>query len=183
MNNTNNYGLDVSNPILMNSVSASIAFLNNLVTEKGYNHLYHRKGSQFYKAGKGISRIFEHPVDHYQLFDVDKKYHDIYISIYADECVWIPPVGFLFESFELNFEDENDHPILIEIDEKYQLNLEIDIETLFDEPTPPLGESIIENFGINGIDFKFPEGVLKSYLKTIYSNYEERFEKLKDLFS
>ena len=41
-----NYGKSIDNPVLLNSIPASIIFLNNLVTDKGYHIFYHRIGSR-----------------------------------------------------------------------------------------------------------------------------------------
>jgi hypothetical protein len=71
------------NPIQVDSIRNSLNYLNNLVTEDGYNIIYHRLGS-----------IRESKIlDHYQAVDTNGRYHELYIDPYADEMMRVPPNG------------------------------------------------------------------------------------------
>ena len=85
-----NYGKSIDNPVLLYSIPASIIFLNNLVTVKGYHIFYHRIGSR-HRKDKQI-------IDHYEIMSTDGQYDDIYINIYNERSTWKPPEGYLFAS-------------------------------------------------------------------------------------
>ena len=85
-----NYGMSIDNPVLLNSIPASVIYLNNLVTDKGYHIFYHRIGSR--------SRKDHQIIDHYEIMSTDGHYDDIFINIYNERSTWRPPEGYLFDS-------------------------------------------------------------------------------------
>lgn len=177
------YGLTLSNPVRLNSVTSSIAYLENLVTEKGYHFLYHRVGSLLCDLENESEEpvMFDHPIDHYQLFDGDSKYHDIFINIYTDEIEWIPPKGFLFENIMINYR-EDDYEFII-IDDEYVYNDDYDFDNFETEAEklPEFEKRLLNNFGINFCDSEFPFGVLKQYLEVTFNDDGEQFEKIKKI--
>jgi hypothetical protein len=72
MERTKTYGKSPENPVNLNSIPASIIFRNNLVTEKGYHLVYHRKGS--------LSGLDYKPIDHYEI--MTSTYMMIFSSIF-----------------------------------------------------------------------------------------------------
>ncbi len=186
-NNLNNeYGLSLMNPVRLNSISSSVAYLENLVTEKGYHFLFHRVGCKFFEHDNAsqLSEILKHPIDHYRLIDGDCKYHDIFISIYSEENDWTPPKGFLFENSYFNTYDDIFDDIEIAEEYVYVRDSDLDLDNLDNLDTelkklPFLERKLFQNFGITSRDNQFPLGVLKSYLKNELNDKGEIFENLK----
>ena len=81
------YGTTPEAPARLGSVAASRRFLNALVTCDGHHIVYHRLESVSYET----------ILDHYEAMDALGQYGDIYITIYHDTNVWIPPEGYLFD--------------------------------------------------------------------------------------
>lgn len=172
MKRTKTYGKCPENPVNLNSVSASVIFLNNLVTEKGYHLVYHRKGT--------IAGPDHKLVDHYEIMTSENIYDDIYINIYHERSKWIPPHGYLFEemSVGMNFQ-LMEHADVDQLDEED--TIEFDDQYLFTEAMQYFGEeaSLIRNlesmpmlervffnsFGTNLYVEDFPTPLLLEYLK------------------
>lgn len=144
------YGRSPDNPVLLNSVQLSLEYMNNLVTTEGLHIVYHRLGSSF----------TENPVDHYELLTTDLKYDDIYISIYAENVLLVPPEGYLFESFfDIFYQFEEDDFYYIE--DKYiylDKHESSDIITSTDKNQllPPLERILLNSGGSNMRDRNFP---------------------------
>ena len=159
------------NPIRVDGIRNSLNYLNNLVTEEGYNIIYHRLGS-----------IHEEKIlDHYQAVDTNGKYHEFYIDPYADEMMKIPPTGFLFER---SYFDWNDIFQDTEIDEKYVYNDEVDPENGEDyldylEKKPFAYRMISDSWGVN-FKVNFPEDVINMMVKEnfIFISKDEQLNKL-----
>jgi len=159
------------NPIRVDSIRNSLNYLNNLVTEEGYNIIYHRLGS-----------IHEEKIlDHYQAVDTSGKYHEFYIDPYADEMMKIPPTGFLFQSSFFDYHDIFDDT---EIDEKYVYNDEVNPENFGDyldylENKPFAYRLITDSWGTN-FKTNFPEDVINMMIKEnfIFISKDEHLTKL-----
>ena len=155
------------NPIRVDSIRNSLNYLNNLVTEEGYNIIYHRLGS-----------IHEEKIlDHYQAVDTNGKYHEFYIDPYADEMMKIPPTGFLFERSYFDYHDN-------EIDKKYIYNDEVDLENGEDyldylQTKPFAYRMISDSWGVN-FKVNFPEDVINMMVKEnfIFTLDNEQLNKL-----
>lgn len=85
-------------PVRLSSIAASRFYLNALVTEAGLHIVYHRLESVSYET----------ILDHYETMDAAGHYGYIYISIYHDANVWIPPEGFLFDPFVIHSAEPTD---------------------------------------------------------------------------
>lgn len=137
------------NPIRVDGIRNSLKYLNNLVTEDGYNIIYHRLGS--INDGKIL--------DHYQCVDTGGRYHELYIDPYADEMMKIPPTGFLFQSSFFDFDDT-------EVDDKYVYENNIDPEEYMDylDTKPFAFKMISDSWGTN-FRTKFPEDVINMMIE------------------
>ena len=137
------------NPIRVDGIRNSLKYLNNLVTEDGYNIIYHRLGS--INDGKIL--------DHYQCVDTGGRYHEFYIDPYADEMMKIPPTGFLFQSSFFDFDDT-------EVDDKYVYENNIDPEEYMDylDTKPFAFKMISDSWGTN-FRTKFPEDVINMMIE------------------
>lgn len=159
------YGKSIKNPVLLNSIPASIIFLNNLVTVEGLHILFHRYESN--PSPKGM-------IDNYEIMVSDNRYDDIFISIHNDLSTWRPPAGYLFESSpeemckqlmhrqNLNILDEVD---VISFDEKYFFyqKLPVKPEDLLAESRklPPLETILPNSTGTNSRVRNFPSDLIK----------------------
>jgi hypothetical protein len=156
------------NPIRVDSIRNSLKYLNNLVTEDGYNIIYHRLGS-----------IHEEKIlDHYQAVDTSGKYHEFYIDPYADEMMKIPPTGFLFQSSFFDYHDIfND----TEVDDKYVYENNIDPDEYMDylDTKPFAFKMISDSWGTN-FRTNFPEDVINMMIKEnfIFISKDEHLTKL-----
>ena len=161
------YGKHTEAPIMLNSITASRLYLNNLVTDKGLHILYHRIGSMF--AG-------EHPVDHYEIMSSDNLYEDLYISIYNDTNKWIPPMGYFFESSLeyawdnlTEYQQSEINETEIEIDEKYiyqdKGTDDQDEELKKVKMLPDLEIYLDESFGTNGYVENFPYPLIEELIQ------------------
>lgn len=152
------------NPIRVDGIRNSLKYLNNLVTEDGYNIIYHRLGS-----------IHEEKIlDHYQCVDTNGRYHEFYIDPYADEMMKIPPTGFLFQSSFFDFDDT-------EVDDKYVYEDNIDPEEYMDylDTKPFAFKMISDSWGTN-FRTNFPEDVINMMVKEnfILISKDEHLTKL-----
>ena len=156
------------NPIRVDGIGNSLKYLNNLVTEDGYNIIYHRLGS-----------IHEEKIlDHYQCVDTNGRYHEFYIDPYADEMMKIPPTGFLFQSSFFDYHDIfND----TEVDDKYVYENNIDPEEYMDylDTKPFAFKMISDSWGTNFRTI-FPEDVINMMIKEnfIFISKDEHLTKL-----
>ena len=102
MNEIEKYGRCIQQPVKLNSIPASIIFMNNLVTKLGNHIIYHRIGSKH-----GINGEI---VDHYEIMTTANQYDDIFICAYHDQSEWIPPYGYLFDNLsEMMCQQLKDH--------------------------------------------------------------------------
>lgn len=152
------------NPIRVDGIRNSLKYLNNLVTEDGYNIIYHRLGS-----------IHEEKIlDHYQCVDTGGRYHEFYIDPYADEMMRIPPTGFLFQSSFFDFD-------YTEVDDKYVYEDNIDPEEYMDylDTKPFAFKMISDSWGTN-FRTNFPEDVINMMVKEnfIFISKDEHLTKL-----
>ena len=168
------YGKCLENPVNLNSIPASVIFLNNLVTVQGYHILYHRLGSVYHN---------EINIDHYEIMTGDNLFDDIYINTYNETSNWIPPEGFLFETFSesmcLQLEEREYPEILgendiIEFDKKYVFNdpapIEFDMEDISDshKSLPPLERVLLSSYGTNRWVENFPHSIIQELLSDQY---------------
>ena len=156
------------NPIRVDGIRNSLKYLNNLVTEDGYNIIYHRLGS--INDGKIL--------DHYQCVDTNGRYHELYIDPYADEMMKIPPTGFLFQSSFFDYHDIfND----TEVDDKYVYENNIDPDEYMDylDTKPFAFKMISDSWGTN-FRTNFPEDVINMMIKEnfIFISKDEHLTKL-----
>ena len=146
------------NPIRVDGIRNSLKYLNNLVTEDGYNIIYHRLGS--INDGKIL--------DHYQAVDTAGRYHEFYIDPYADEMMKIPPTGFLFQSSFFDYHDIfND----TEVDDKYVYENNIEPEEYMDylDTKPFAFKMISDSWGTN-FKTNFPEDVINMMIEEKFIN-------------
>ena len=152
------------NPIRVDGIRNSLKYLNNLVTEDGYNIIYHRLGS-----------IHEEKIlDHYQCVDTNGRYHEFYIDPYADEMMKIPPTGFLFQSSFFDFD-------YTEVDDKYVYEDNIDPEEYMDYlDTKPFAFKMISYSWGTNFRTNFPEDVINMMVKEnfIFISKDEHLTKL-----
>ena len=161
------YGRHPENPIELNSVPASLIFMDNLVTEQGYHILYHRPESLSFNG--------KNPVDRYEIMTSDNRYEDLFINIYNDRSNWVPPDGFLFENSAedmcwqlMEREDliELDDEDIIDFEESYVYNdllpVNIDDTTLMEHNRmlPPLERILLDSYGSNLYVDDFPNGMI-----------------------
>lgn len=160
-----NYGLILENPIKMSGVRASMTLLLNLVTCDGFHILFHRPEtvlSPTLKFEDGNERI----LDIYELITGDGKIVNLYIDIYNDENLWVPPAGFLFEYDLLCYEDDGD-VIEVKIEPKYifdceQLNM--DIFDFYERNNKFEIEKLLDgSWGVNYKIQNFPKGLIEKY--------------------
>ena len=179
-----NYGKSLKNPVQLNSIPASVIFMNNLVTYQGYHIFYHRIGSVPNKSK---------PVDHYEIMTSDNRYDDIFIDVYNDLSVWIPPKGYLFENpyiimnrqlRKFSKRDELDIHDIILFDDKF-LYPEIFHRDFKPEDYIEAGKSLpflekvtFESFGTNLWSDGFPFPVLLEYFIYVCEYPEAEVERL-----
>lgn len=133
------HGKSPEYPIRLSSIESSLYYLDCLVTEKGFNILYHRAGS-IYEYGKII--------DHYELIDGEGNYDDIYIDIYAEEDLMIPPKGYLFNATVL-FADE----------------MHIAEDCILESCEGKLQDYLLESYGVNYRDTEFPNSLIDNMIE------------------
>ncbi|MEI6754717.1 MAG: hypothetical protein WCK78_16315 [Paludibacter sp.] len=123
--NLDTYGLIPENPIQLDSDKAAIAFLQNLVTKHdGYHILYHKLMSFDFNVFDGREKTVENTVEIYEICTNDQKIISLFINTHCNECVWIPPAPFEFESesiyiFDKDIPDESDEYIMVQVDVKF----------------------------------------------------------------
>lgn len=171
MNGINEYGKLCENPVKLNSLSASVIFMNNLVTVNGLYLIYHRKES-IYSSGK--------VVDHYEIMVSNNQFDDLYISIYNTQSVWIPPAGYLFISYseDMNRQlmereklDKLDEADVIRFDEKYIFfePLPIDLGNFAEtnQSLPSLERVLLDSYGKITRMEHFPYGLILELLNRL----------------
>jgi hypothetical protein len=142
------YGLSMDNPIQTTSVSASLNYLESLVTERGYHLLFHRV-----KSMCNTKEVF---VDHYEIMTTENLYYDLYLSIYSEKDVFVPPSGFLFDSLYISEEFDVAQEYIFKEDWS-----EFDTELLQKmQELPYLEKFISRSFGRNGRLDDFPLTIL-----------------------
>jgi hypothetical protein len=140
-----NYGKTLENPIKLRSIKASLAFLNNIVTENGNHIIFHRLQSTFN----------DHPIDCYEIYTSDGKYDLIYFDIYNSANEMIPPSGYFFTSDRIEFL-EMDYNLDISFVDTYEIEKEYVYTTKKEEPLknryskiPLLDKYLIQSTGVN----------------------------------
>ena len=167
-NMKNNYGLSPLNPLRLNSVSASLCLLEQLVTCRYHHILFHRTESIYLKGLNGSI----HPIDHYQICSGIGERFEIYIDIYNQENCWVPPAGFKFILPLMYYQHENNWlDTLVEIESEHVIDLEYDSsfcdniqynDTEFNDPTR-YELFLWSSFGTNGKVDGFPQSLIKKY--------------------
>ena len=180
-----NYGKSIDNPVLLNSIPASIIFLNNLVTDKGYHIFYHRIGS---RHGKDKQII-----DHYEIMSTDGQYDDIYINIYNERSTWRPPEGYHFaclpdmmcdQLMKRENLEELDEEDIISFDDCFVFTDRLPDDIDFDSMSelnillPPLERVTLDSYGSNQHYENFPFSLVREYLAGIYVLSAERADKI-----
>ena len=112
-----NYGLTPTKPIKLNSIGSSCAFFEHLISTDYQLITYKRNGSI-----KPISSKF--PIDHYQVTTRNGDIFNIYIDIYNDENLWVPPDGFKFLSDLIFYVDDDFEVQVDEIEPQYVIENE-----------------------------------------------------------
>ncbi|MFA5433736.1 MAG: hypothetical protein WC319_12845, partial [Candidatus Paceibacterota bacterium] len=114
------------------------------------------------KFDNGNERI----LDVYELFTGDGKKHNLYIDIYNDENLWVPPAGFLFEYDLLCYEEDGDE-IEVKIEQQYVFDCEqinLDIFDFYERKKEyELEKYLSESFGVNYKVKNFPESIIEKY--------------------
>jgi len=161
-----NYGLVPENPLKMSGVRASMVLLENLVTKEGFHILFHRPttvDSPDLISENGNARI----IDQYEMITGDGKIVNLYIDIYSDENLWIPPNLFMFK-FDLLYLEVDGVEIEVKIEPKYVFDCEqlnMDIFDFYERNNKFEIEKILsESFGFNYKVQNFPEGLIEIYM-------------------
>lgn len=159
-----NYGLVPENALKMSGIRASMTLLENIVTKDGFHILFHRPTtvlSPTLKFDNGNERI----LDVYELI-VDGKKHNLYIDIYNEVNLWIPPTGFMFEFDFLYYEDDGEE-IEVKIEQQYIFDCEqigLDIFDYYERNKKFEIEKILDgSWGVNYKVNNFPEGLIEIY--------------------
>lgn len=161
-----NYGLIPANPLRLNGVRASMIMLQNLVTKEGFHILFHRPttvDSPDLRSENGNARI----IDQYEMITGDGKIVNLYIDIYSDENLWIPPNLFMFK-FDLLYLEDDGVKIEVKIEPAYVFDCEqigLDIFDYYERNKKFEIERILD--GSCGVNFKvqnFPEGLIEIYM-------------------
>lgn len=180
-----NYGKSIDNPVLLNSIPASIIYLNNLVTDKGYHIYYHRIGSR-----SGNDRQI---IDHYEVMSTDCQYDNIFINIYNERSTWLPPKGYLFNSLpdmmctqlmkRENLE-ELDEEDIIDFDDSFVFtdslpdSINFDSMSEFNKLLPPLERVTLDSYGSNQRYENFPFSMVREYLAGTFDLSDEKADKI-----
>ncbi|MEI8085102.1 MAG: hypothetical protein WCG93_02680 [Paludibacter sp.] len=172
--NLETYGLLPENPIKLNSTKAALGYLNHLVTKHdGYHILYHRLMSFDFNVFDGIEKTTENTTDIYEICTNDETIITIFINIHFDECVWIPPVPFEFESEyilicdkEQTAESEAQNSI-VKVDKKYASKFHENwTPDDLDKIDPDSQEYILyRSWGVNYKTTNFPYNLWEKYVK------------------
>lgn len=185
MRTEDDYGRSRENPIRLNSIPASIIFLDNLVTEMGYHIVYQRLGSELSKN----SSI----VDHYEIMTSDNRYDDIYFTVHNTRSTWIPPKGYLFDKpCKLMSEQLLKREGLKSLDEDDIIDFEVSFVYATTLPKENQGEStgelnitlpVLERYlpdskGVNLLVDNFPFDIIREHLTRVYGLSYEKIELL-----
>ena len=159
------YGLIPENPLKMSGVRASMIMLQNLVTCDGFHILFHRPtsiDSPNTKNENGKDRI----LDEYELITGNGKILNLYIDIYNDENLWIPPYGFLFENDLIYYVDDDDK-IEVIIDSEFVFDFEqinMNIDKYYERKKEyEIEKNLISSWGVNFKTNNFPEQLIEIY--------------------
>jgi hypothetical protein len=169
----NSYGLNPENPLKLNNSNAAMGYLQHLVTKHdGYHILFHRLGTMEYNLFDESYKRLENPVEHYQICTGDETLIDIFIDIHCDECLWIPPAPFDFESDsllildkEMTEESEAEYTV-IKVDKKYVSKIRENwIPNDYDSIDPDSMEYILyRSWGVNYKTENFPHDLWETYV-------------------
>ena len=159
------YGLVPENALKMSGVRASITLLGNLVTKEGLHILFHRPEtvlSPNLKFDNGNEKI----IDQYEVITGSGKVANLYIDIYNEVNLWIPPTGFMFEFDLLYYEDDEDE-IEVKIESKYVFDCELINLDIFDfyerNKKFEIEKILTESWGVNFKTNNFPESIIEKY--------------------
>ncbi len=172
--NNDTYGLIPENPIKLKSEQAAIAFLESLVTKHdGYHILFHKLMSFDFNLFDGKKETAENTSEIYQIYTNNQKIITLFFNIHYEDCVWIPPAGFEFESEfisvwdkEMTYKSEAEYNI-VKVDKKYvntiRENWTTDDYNMID---PDCQESILyRSWGVNYKTCNFPHELWEKYIK------------------
>ena len=162
-----NYGLIPENPLRLSGVRASMVLLENLITKDGFHVLFHRPTTV---DSPDLSSENARIIDQYEVISGDGKKYNLYIDIYNDENLWVPPAGFLFEFlFEydlLCYEDDGDE-IEVKIEQQYVFDCEqinLDIFDFYERKKEYELEKLLDgSWGVNYKIQNFPKGLIEIY--------------------
>lgn len=160
-----NYGLIPENPLRLSGVRASMVLLENLITKDGFHILFHRPttvDSPNLISENGNARI----IDQYEMITGDGKIVNLYIDIYSDENLWIPPNLFMFK-FDLLYLEDDGVKIEVKIEPAYVFDCEqinLDIFDYYERNKKFNVENILsESWGVNFKVPDFPKGLIEKY--------------------
>lgn len=155
-----NYGLVPENPLKMSGVRASMTLVGNLVTKAGLHILFHRPTTV---DSPDLSSENARIIDQYELISGDGMKYNLYIDIYNEVNLWIPPSGFMFEFDLLYYEDDDE--IEVKIEQQYVFDCEqigLDIIDYYERNKKYEIEKILN--GSMGVNYKvknFPESLIE----------------------
>jgi len=172
--NLETYGLIPENPVKLNSEKAAMAYLNSLVTKNESHHiLFHKLMSFDFNLFDGKEKTLENATEVYQICRNDETIISVFINIYNDECVWIPPASFDFEydsicicNKEMTEQSEAEYT-MVQVDKKYVSLIRTNwVVEDFEKYYPESIEHILfRNWGVNYKTNHFPHDLWTSYLK------------------
>jgi len=138
-------------------------------------------------------RYEERIIDHYEILSGDNQYDDIFINIDNERSKWMPPEGYLFDSFpesmcfqliEREGLEELDPEDIIDFDEKYVFidsppnPCDFEVELDYIKSLPPLERVLLDSFGTNGCVEDFPYSLIKSLMNNFHELSSEQIEKI-----
>jgi len=158
-----NYGLVPENALRLNCVRASMVLLENLVTKEGFHVLFHRPTTV---DSPDLSSENARIIDQYELISGDGMKYNLYIDIYNEVNLWIPPSGFMFKFDLLYYEDDEDE-IEVKIESKYVFDCELinlDIFDFYERNHQHEIEKLLDgSWGVNYKIQNFPKGLIEIY--------------------
>ena len=168
------YGLIPENPIRLDSEKAAMAYLNSLVTKNESHHiLFHKLMSFDFNLFDGKETTLENTSEVYQICRNDETIINLFINIYSNECLWIPPASFDFEYDTICLcdsemtEDSEEEYSFVQVDKKYVSKIRSNwVVDDFEKYYPESIEHILfRNWGVNYKTANFPHDLWTSYLK------------------
>lgn len=158
-----NYGLVPENALKMSGIRASMTLLENIVTKDGFHILFHRPTTV---DSPDLSSENARIIDQYELISGDGMKYNLYIDIYNEVNLWIPPSGFMFEFDLLYYEDDEDE-IEVKIESKYVFDCELINLDIFDfyerNKKFEIEKILTESWGVNFKTNNFPESIIEKY--------------------